>query len=198
MKESEKKGKFILDTPGGYPLDEVRSALQKSLRRGQEEEAAYWAMEFIEGGYWRYLLKTLQCVAVEDIGLVEPLAIVIGTAVKETIEFKAPKDKGSFPTEAIGFLILYLARVKKNREGDDFIEYIQAKRKQGWKLEVPEVALDAHCKRGRQRLKKAGIDPNEEFYLRGSKLKNEVVVEGDKYRKKILEIYGLKEQGRQR
>ena len=96
----------------------------------------------------------------------------------------------------IGFLILYLARLKKNREGDDFIEYIQAKRKQGWKLEVPEVALDAHCTRGRQRLKKAGIDPNEEFYHRGSKLKNEVVVEGNKYRKGILEIYGLKEEGR--
>lgn len=58
--KSEKKEKFILETPGEYLLDEVRSAVQKSLRKGQEEEAAYWVMEFIEGGYWRYLLKTLQ------------------------------------------------------------------------------------------------------------------------------------------
>ncbi len=193
-KGDKKKGGFILKTPGGYLLGEVRSVIQKSLRRGKEEEAAYWVMEFIEGGYWRYLLKTLQCVAVEDIGLADPLAIVITTAVKEAIEFKMPKDKGSFPTETIGFLILYLARAKKNREGDDFIEYIKAKRKAGWKLEVPEVALDAHCKRGRQRLKEAGIDPDEEFYLRGSKLKNEVIMEGNKYRKRILEVYGLKEE----
>ena len=193
--ESEGKEKFILETPGGYPLDEVRSAIQKCLRRGQEEEAAYWAMEFVEGGYWRYLLKTLQCVAVEDIGLADPLAIVITTAVKEAVEFKMEKkEKGSFPTEAIGFLILYLARAKKNREGDDFIEYVKARRKKGWRLEVPEVALDAHCERGRKRLKEAGINGNEEFYLRGSKLKDEVVIQGNKYRKKILEVYGLKEE----
>lgn len=193
-KENEEK-EFILQTPGGYELSEVRSTVQKMLRQGKEEEAAYWALEFIEGGYWRYLLKTLQCISVEDIGLADPLAIIITTAVKEAIEFKMGKSKGSFPTEAIGFIILYLARAKKNREGDDFIEYIKARRKQGWKLEVPEVALDVHCKRGRQRLKEAGVDPNEEFYLRGSKLKNEVMIEGNKYRKRILEVYGLKEEG---
>ncbi|MBA7696464.1 hypothetical protein ES703_105112 [subsurface metagenome] len=193
-KKDKEKEDFILQTPGGYLLDQVRSAIQKALRRGQEEEAAYWAMEMIEGKFWRYLLKTLQCVSLEDIGLADPLAIVITTAVKEAVEFKIEKkDIASFPTEAIGFLILYLARAKKNREGDDFIEYIKAKRKVGWKLEVPEVALDAHCKRGRQRLRETGIDPEEEFYLRGSKLKNEVVIEGNKYRKRILEVYGLKE-----
>jgi len=192
IKEKEKE-EFILKTPGGYLLDEVRSAIQKALRIGEEERAAYWAMEMIEGGFWKYLLKVVQCVAVEDVGLGDPLAIVIVTAVKEAIEFKKEK-KGLVPTEMIGFLILYLARAKKNREGDDFIEYIKAKRKAGWKLEVPEVALDAHCKRGRQRLKEAGIDPDEEFYLRGSKLKNEVIMEGNKYRKRILEVYGLKEE----
>lgn len=193
VKKGIEQKEFILQTPGGYLLDEVRSAIQKALRRGQEEEAAYWAMEMIEGKFWRYLLKTLQCVAVEDIGLADPLTIVITTAVKEAIEFKMQK-KGLVPTEMIGFLILYLARAPKNREGDDFIEYINAKRKARWKLEVPEVALDRHCERGRKRLKEAGINGNEEFYHRGSKLKNEAVIEGNKYRKKILEVYGLKEE----
>jgi replication-associated recombination protein RarA len=193
VKKAIEEKEFILNTAGGYPLDEVRSSIQKALRIGDEESAAYWAMEMIEGGFWRYLLKTCQCIAVEDIGLGDPQVIVVTTAVKEAIEFKMEK-KGLVPTEIIGFLILYLARAKKNREGDDFIEYIQARRKQGWKLEVPEVALDAHCKRGRQRLKEAGINPNEEFYKRGSKLKNEVILQGNKYRKRILEIYGLKEE----
>ena len=192
-KETEEK-EFILNTLGGYPLDEVRSSIQKALRVGDEQSAAYWAMEFIEGGYWKYLLKTLQCVSVEDIGLADPWAIVVTSAVKKMIGFKMEKGKGNFPTEAIGFLILYLARAPKSRESDDFIEYIQARRKQGWRLKVPEVALDAHCKRGRQRLREAGIDPEEEFYFRGSKLKNEVVIQGNKYRKRILEIYGLKEE----
>ncbi len=185
--------KFISYTSGGYPLDEVRSAIQKSLRKGQEEESAYWAMEMIEGGFWRYLLQTCQCVAVEDIGLADPLAIVVCTSVKKMIGFKMDKGKGTFPTEAIGFLILYLARAPKNRESDDFVEYIKERRKQGWKLDIPEVALDAHCKRGRERLKEAGIDGNEEFYLRGSQLINEVKIQGNKYRKKILGIHKLKE-----
>lgn len=193
--ETEEK-EFILNTPGGYPLDEVRSAIQKALRVGDEESAAYWAMEMIEGGFWRYLVKTLQCIATEDIGMADPLAIVVCTSVKKMIGFKMEKGKGSFPTEAIGFLVLYLARAKKNREGDDFIEYVKARRKQGWRLEVPDVALDAHCKRGRQRLREAGINPNEEFYKRGSKLKNEVIVEGNKYRKRILGVYGLEEEKR--
>lgn len=188
-KETEEK-EFILNTPGGYPLDEVRSSIQKALRIGDEESAAYWALEFIEGGYWRYLLRTLQCVSVEDIGLGDPLAIILTTAVKEAIQFKMEK-KGLVPTEMIGFVILYLARAPKNREGDDFIEYIQARRKQGWRLEVPRVALDQHCSRGRERLRREGINPNEEFYKRGSKLKNEVILEGNKYRKRILEVYGL-------
>lgn len=188
------KEKFNLVTPGGYPLDEVRSSIQKALRIGDEESAAYWALEFIEGGYWKYLLKTLQCVSVEDIGLGDPLAIVICTSVKKMIGFKMEKGKGSFPTEAIGFLILYLARAPKNREGDDFIEYIKARRKQGWKLEVLKVALDQHCSRGRERLRREGINPNEEFYRRGSKLNNEVILEGNKYRKRILEIYSLEEK----
>lgn len=195
-KETEEKEKWILETAGQYQLDEVRSSIQKALRIGDEESAAYWALEFIEGkqNFWKYLLKTLQCIAAEDIGLADPLAILVTTAVKEAIEFKMEKSKGSFPTEMIGFLILYLARAKKNREGDDFIEYIKARRKKGWQLEVPEVALDAHCERGRKRLKEAGINGNEEFYHRGSKLKNKVVVEGNKYRKRILEVYGLKEE----
>lgn len=192
VKKKTDQQEFISYSPGGYPLDEVRSAIQKCLRRGQEKESAYWAMEMIEGGFWRYLLKTCQCIAVEDIGLADPLAIVITTAVEKAIEFKMQK-KGLVPTEMIGFLILYLARAPKNREGDDFIEYIKFKRQKGWRLKIPEWALDQHCERGRKRLKQEGIDRAEEFYLRGSKLENGIEIQENKYRKKILKIHKLKE-----
>lgn len=35
-------------TPRGYRVDEVNSALQKAIRRSEEENALYWAREFYE------------------------------------------------------------------------------------------------------------------------------------------------------
>lgn len=48
-------GKTLADlyTPGGYPLDEVASALQKTIRRGEEVQALFWASEsYRERSWW--------------------------------------------------------------------------------------------------------------------------------------------------
>ena len=34
-------------TQNGYPLDEIISALQKDIRRGNEEQALYWVLELL-------------------------------------------------------------------------------------------------------------------------------------------------------
>jgi hypothetical protein len=57
-----------LQTGQGYPFDEVASALQKSIRRGLEIEAMYWAAE-METRYPDYLWKRLQIISVEDISI---------------------------------------------------------------------------------------------------------------------------------
>ena len=36
------------------------SALQKEVRRGNEEEALYWAFELIEGGFFSHLVNRLR------------------------------------------------------------------------------------------------------------------------------------------
>ena len=53
----------------GYPMDVVRSALQKACRRGQTEEAMWWAWQMIEHGWVRYLWRTLRIIASEDVGV---------------------------------------------------------------------------------------------------------------------------------
>jgi hypothetical protein len=41
-------------TPGGYAMGEVRSALQKEIRRGNELEALFWLSEIDLAGYGAY------------------------------------------------------------------------------------------------------------------------------------------------
>ncbi len=59
-----------LQTGQGYPFDEVASAIQKSIRRGLEVDAMYWAAE-METRYPDYLWKRLQVISVEDIGIAD-------------------------------------------------------------------------------------------------------------------------------
>ena len=50
-------------TASGYPLDSVVSALQKDIRRGNYEYAAFWARELtISGNSWK-LWRRLQVIA---------------------------------------------------------------------------------------------------------------------------------------
>ena len=92
----------------GYPIDEVVSALQKSIRRGMEFEAGFWALELIDSGYWRYLMDRLQTIAAEDIGLANPNAVLMVSVIRQGIEARVKEKKWmNVPKEQIGFLILY-------------------------------------------------------------------------------------------
>ena len=76
-KKTSKDKPFWMITKNGYNLDEVVSALQKSIRRGMEEESLYWANELAVSGYGQYLWRRLGVTVSEDIGLAEPMAPVI-------------------------------------------------------------------------------------------------------------------------
>jgi len=119
-------------TKRGYMLDEVTSALIKSLRRGLEEEALFWGQEIEESGYFRYIWKRLLIFATEDIGLIDPDAIVRINALAQAYD------------------VLYLARAPKNREVDEFKNHIERRKRDGWRPEVPDFALDVHTRRGRK------------------------------------------------
>lgn len=144
--------KYEATTKRGYPLDEVVSALIKSLRRGLEEEALFWGQEIEESGYWRYVWKRLLIFATEDIGLVDPDAITLVNSLAQAYESIRKNQKKGIPVEGdlLAMAILYLARAPKNREVDEFKNVIEKRKREGWKPEVPDFALDVHTKRGRQ------------------------------------------------
>ena len=62
-------------TQNSYGLDEIISALQKDIRRGNEEQALYWALELLPR-YEVYLWRRLAVICNEDIGIANPEILV--------------------------------------------------------------------------------------------------------------------------
>lgn len=139
---------YRLQTDGGYDYLEVISALQKEIRRGNETAAMYWALELYEK-YGKGLWTRLQVIVNEDIGLANVEAIILIQTLKTQFEdfVKAGRD-GSMRL-ALANAILYLCRSPKSRESDHFQCVCNQRRLQhGWRLEIPDYALDKHTSRG--------------------------------------------------
>ena len=90
-----------ITTRNGYAGDEVISALQKSIRRGLEEQACMFAYELyvsspqLEEKLWRRLLT----ISVEDIGMGNPMAAV-NCPIQEEIISRNPEAR-RIPTDTI-------------------------------------------------------------------------------------------------
>lgn len=131
------------------PADEVISALQKSLRRGDKEVALLIAYEmFLTSAEMEEFLWARLCViAVEDVGLGTPdLAVLIETLYQQHKRYNRPDgDRFLFAAHAIRSI----ADSPKERGADDMTNYAR--------LElvvrdnpptVPDYAIDMHTKRG--------------------------------------------------
>lgn len=185
----EKHKRFELRTKGGYRLDEVSSALQKTIRRADELMATYWAFEMNESGFWRYCFRRLQVVSGEDIGLANPEALIL---VSSTYSSLLAQDKVKkiiqVDNNILGFVVAYLARSKKSRHIDMLGGVLLKKKEQGWKPEIPDYCKDSHTESGR-----AMGRGDEHFFSVGSKIANKKWIEGEeKITKLCLELYGYK------
>jgi len=193
-----KKGKrFELMTKNGYKLDEVVSALQKSIRRGQEQRAVYWAYEMFESGYVKYLWRRLSVIALEDISLADPFAAVLVNSLAQSSERINQKDK----IEVLhpGMAVIYLCRAKKSREVDYCLEIVEHQRKSGEKLKLDNHELDSHTDEGRKKLRKQAKEQgisyerlvDEQFYYEGALLNNPIPIMDDKWKKEVWELRKL-------
>jgi len=132
-----------------YSLFEAASALQKEIRRGHEEQAMYWALELAET-YADFLWVRLIIIANEDIGLADPTVIVLTESLR--IQFYlVRKKKGASWRIVLANAIIALCRAKKTRLADSFMAAISHRRdSEGWRLKVPDYALDKHTVRGKR------------------------------------------------
>lgn len=136
-------------TKSGYSLSLVVSALQKTIRRGMEIEAGYFALELIESGYINYLMNRLVVIAHEDVG---DQKIELHAMLLRDYIFNYKKEKKKTPdSNIVTRLILDMCRAEKDREGDDFKVFVEEKRREGWKPKIEEYMADFHTSEGKAR-----------------------------------------------
>src|SRR5690606_7436177 len=104
-------------TKQGHQLFEVASALQKSIRRGLEEEAMYWAVELFNSGFGEYLWKRLRIITSEDVGLAEPMMpATIEALYRAYVDQAKKKDEKHAPERLyVTHAVLLLCRAQKSR-----------------------------------------------------------------------------------
>ena len=137
-----------ITTRNGYAGDEVISALQKSIRRGLEEQACMFAYEMyisspqLEEKLWRRLLT----ISVEDIGMGNPMAaIMVNNLYQMSKQFDyADGDKPMYFIHAIR----YLCSSEKDRSSDLLNNICIKSFAMGKFPEIPDYALDKHTQRG--------------------------------------------------
>lgn len=145
--------KDYLRTKNNYDLMEVRSSLQKTIRRGNLEDSLYWAIELYESNFEAYLIYSLSVIAAEDIGHFNPSTYAaINSCLGLWHSLLTERKKKKQRTElrpALGSIIIMMVTSKKTRMADDVWMWGELQRKNGLWLDIPDVALDEHCRRGK-------------------------------------------------
>src|SRR5262245_23061549 len=109
-----------LTSVGGYKLGEVASALQKAVRRCDEDGALFWATELDLSGYGEYCWKRLKIMVSEDIGIAEPvLAAEIEALYCNWVNQRKKQDTKHGPGRLfLVHAVIVIARAKKCRMVD--------------------------------------------------------------------------------
>ena len=67
-----------------YEFYAISSAFQKSVRRGEEKQALFFAFELYASGYQKYIWKRMLIIASEDIGLADDSVAIKLNALSAT------------------------------------------------------------------------------------------------------------------
>ncbi|MGR3809596.1 AAA family ATPase [Jiulongibacter sp. NS-SX5] len=164
--------RYNLTTENGYDFFECSSALQKSIRRGLEEEAMFWAVELFNSNYQEYVWKRLKIISSEDIGLANPTISSEVQALYEMHKEQAKKkdDKNMPQRLFLTHAVLMMCRSKKSRTVDWALIYHWGCHNNNLRA-VPDFALDKHNERGR----KLGRSWNH-FFEEGTLLSDEATI----------------------
>ncbi|MGB9914660.1 MAG: hypothetical protein ACPLOC_03820 [Candidatus Bathyarchaeales archaeon] len=156
----------------------LKSALQKSIRRGWTEKAMAFSLQLLERAGWYVTWRRLRIIAMEDVGQPEVINAV-ENLYRLFMEFKGKKN-GELSWDAkrtVVLAALIMAESRKDRRADEFLELwaVMEKRKDVEALQnlkaywthIPDEAYDVHTAEGR----KMGRG-NEYWYSVSSKCEN--------------------------
>ena len=140
---------YQVKTIHSYDFFEVASAFQKSIRRGDEKQAMYWAIELYESGYFKYAWKRMVIMSSEDVGLGTPAVVTNIMSLKESFDYLVGLKERSKP-EKLPFTqaVLTLVKARKSRYVDLAIS-IYWNENQHRRYEIPDYVFDMHTMKGK-------------------------------------------------
>ncbi|HET7088699.1 MAG TPA: AAA family ATPase, partial [Anaerolineae bacterium] len=136
--ESIQRRAILYDKDGDVHYDTI-SAFIKSVRGSDPDAALYWLAKMLYAGESpRFILRRLLILAGEDIGLADPMGLVVANAAAQAFEYVGLPE-GVYP---IVEATLYLATApKSNSAGAYFKAY--AKVEEEGKVDVPKHLQDS-------------------------------------------------------
>ena len=141
------KKAIVYDGDGDAHYDTI-SAFIKSTRGSDPDAALYWLAKMIHAGEDpRFIARRLVILAAEDVGLADPMALVLAQAAAQAAEFIGWPEARIPIAEAT----LYLATANKSNSAYKAIDAALDDVRNGRTLEVPTALKDASYQ-GAQRL----------------------------------------------
>jgi len=173
-------------TANGFAVDELRSVLQKSIRRGLVEEAALAAYELFSNGAEteEVLWRRLEIIATEDVGL----GLVSAPAIVEALYAQASRmvdrgDRWIYCAHAVRLM----ASAPKDNMSMELAGWTRAVVEQGERRPVVEdYMVDVHTRRGAE----MGRDVAH-WWNEGARLRNRIPGYDSKWGDYLRKMAGL-------
>ena len=138
--QSIQKKAVVYDASGDAHYDTI-SAFIKSLRGSDPDAALYWLAKMIHAGEDpRFIARRLVICAAEDVGLADPMALVLAVAAQQAAEFVGWPEARIPLAEAT----VYIATAHKSNSAYRAIEAALADVQQNRTQPVPRPLRDSH------------------------------------------------------
>ena len=117
------------------------SALIKSIRGSDPDAALYWFARMLEGGEdARFIARRLVIFASEDVGLADPMALVVADAAARAVEFVGLPEAQLNLAQAV----VHLACAPKSNRVTQALGRARTDARDGPRADVPTHLRDAH------------------------------------------------------
>jgi len=137
--ESIQRRAVLYDKDGDAHYDTI-SAFIKSVRGSDPDAALYWLAKMLYAGESpRFILRRLLILSGEDIGLADPMGLVVANAAAQAFEYVGLPE-GIYP---IVEATLYLATAPKSNSANDYFKAFAKVEAEG-KVDVPRHLQDAN------------------------------------------------------
>jgi replication-associated recombination protein RarA len=140
-----------VQTHHDYPADQVISAIQKEIRRGNTENAVLLGYEMVvtSPALDDYFWQRLMVISVEDFGFGAPNASILINALFQMVETfdRGMGERKLFAVHAVR----YLCGSLKDRSSDEMVMWINFSSEEGEvRPNIPDYALDMHTAAGKK------------------------------------------------